>query len=196
MKTITIPKRFGYPTTEVSVNGNNYTLKSGEEITVEDEVAEVIENALELEPKAKKYLSKIAQRVEGSITELSLNDLEGIERIAPHTFIYCDNLTSIEIPNSVTSIGEGAFNGNQSLKSVRFEANSKVESIGATAFGRCKNLKSVYLPETPPVLEDSNFNVLDSNCVFYCKSQESLEAYKKAANWSTLTGTYSFVVEH
>lgn len=195
MKTITIPKRFGYPTLDITVNGETYKVKSGEEITIEDHVAEVIENALELEPKPKRYLTKIAQRVEGSIAELTLNDLEGIERISPHAFIYCDNLTIIEIPNSVTSIGEGAFNGNQSLESVRFEVNSKVESIGTTAFGRCKNLKSVYLPETPPVLEDSNFVNLNSNCVFYCKSQESLEAYKKAANWSTLTGTYTFVVE-
>ena len=46
MKTITIPKRFGYPTLDIMVNGKVYTVKSGEEITVEDNIAEAIENAI------------------------------------------------------------------------------------------------------------------------------------------------------
>ena len=82
MKTITIPKRFGYPTTNVSVNGKKYTLASGVEISVEDEVAEVIENAIALEPKPKKYLSKFAQLVEGKSVELTASDLEGIGTIS------------------------------------------------------------------------------------------------------------------
>jgi hypothetical protein len=53
MKTITIPKRFGYPTAKITANGKEYILKSGEEITVEDHIAEIIENAIALEPKPK-----------------------------------------------------------------------------------------------------------------------------------------------
>ena len=53
MKTITIPKSFGYPTLDVTVNGKVYTVKSGEEITLEDHIAEAIENAIALEPKPK-----------------------------------------------------------------------------------------------------------------------------------------------
>lgn len=52
MKTITIPKRFGYPTAKITANGKEYILKSGEEIAVEDHIAEIIENAIALEPKA------------------------------------------------------------------------------------------------------------------------------------------------
>lgn len=61
MKTITIPKSFGYPTTEIIANGKTYTLNSGVEITVEDHIAEIIENAIKLEPRAKQSgYSKIA----------------------------------------------------------------------------------------------------------------------------------------
>lgn len=61
MRTIIIPKRLGYPTAEIIANGRHYTLKSGEEISVEDHIAEIIENAIRLEPKAiPSGYSKIA----------------------------------------------------------------------------------------------------------------------------------------
>ena len=56
MKTITIPKNFGYPTMEIIANGKHYELSSGKEITVEDNLAEVIENAIALAPKAAPQL--------------------------------------------------------------------------------------------------------------------------------------------
>ena len=196
MKSVTIPKRFGYPTAKVSVNGNDYTLKSGEEITVEDEVAEVIENALELEPKPKRYLNKFAQRVEGSITEITFSDLEGLNTIIDSAFRNCSSITSIEIPNTVKIIMQNAFLSCTNAKSVRFGDNSKIETIEANAFKWCGRLKGVYLPENPPTLTDANaFANINSACVFNCKSQASLDAYKAAPNWSTLVGTYSFVVE-
>lgn len=56
MKTITIPKSFGYPTVDIVVNNIRYTVKSGEQVTVDDHVAEVIENAIALAPKAAPQL--------------------------------------------------------------------------------------------------------------------------------------------
>ena len=46
MKTLTIPKSFGYPTAKIVVNRNEHILNTGVEITVEDHIAEVIENAI------------------------------------------------------------------------------------------------------------------------------------------------------
>jgi hypothetical protein len=105
-------------------------------------------------------------------------------------------LTSIEIPNSVRSIGNSAFAGCNSLKSIKFEDNSKLESIGTGVFEWCGNLESIYLPEIPPSLANSNaFGSIKPTCTFYCKTQASLDAYKAAPIWSTLTESYSFVVE-
>lgn len=194
MKAILIPKN-NNPFTVV-INNKEYQYKGGETVEVPDEVAEAIEDALELVPKPKRYLNKIAQFAEGSITELTLNDLEGIGAIAYYSFRNCTSLTSVEIPKSVKSISESAFFGCNKLKKVRFEDNSKVEKIEAYAFTWCALLTSVYLPEKPPVLADVNaFQSIATDCTFYCKNQASLDAYKAAPNWSTLAGTYSFVVE-
>lgn len=171
MKTITIPKRFGYPQLDICINGKKYILKSGIEISVEDEVAEIIENALALEPKAGRHFSRLAQFVSGSITEVKSEELEGITAISRCSFYNYFNLISIEIPDSVMNIGNYAFDG-------------------------CKSLTSVYLPNTPPTLAAVNaFASINADCTFYCKTQASLDAYKAATNWSTLAETYSFVVE-
>ena len=194
MKTLTIPKKFGYPTLDVTVNGKVYTVKSGEEISVEDHIAEAIENAIALAPKIGVPRSKIARLVEGSLTEITAEDLDGIETIAYYALGQCYSLKSIDFPNSVTGIAKSAVTGCIDLESVRFGDN--LYSIGENAFYWCSNLARVYLPKNPPILENINaFSDISAKCVFYCKTQASLEAYKKATNWSTLTGTYTFVVE-
>ena len=196
MKSITIPERFGYPTLEITINGKEQTFNSGVEIEVEDSVAEAIENAIALEPKQGMYKSKLAQFADGNISDITAIDLNGAETIAYYAFGHSYLLTSVEIPNTVRSIGDSAFAGCNSLTIIKFEDNSKLKSIGSGAFEWCGKLERIYLPETPPTLANSNvFASIKSNCTFYCKSQESLNAYKAATNWSTLTGTYTFKVE-
>ena len=196
MKSITIPERFGYPTLEITINGKEQTFASGVEIEVEDSVAEAIANAIALAPKQGRNKSRLAQYAEGSLAELTLNDLDGITTIVFFAFGQCYSLTSVEIPDTVKSIANSAFNSCNKLRSIRFGKNSKIESIGTNVFEWCSSLESVFLPETPPSLADVNaFANINKNCVFYCKTQASLEAYKAATNWSTLTGTYTFKVE-
>lgn len=170
MKTITIPKRFGYPTVDIYINNKTYTLKSGEPITVDDNVAAIIENAIALAPKQGMNKSRLAQRIDGTIEEITEGDLAGISAISHSALSNCKSLIRISIPNTVTSIGTYAFDW-------------------------CTNMKSVYLPEIPPALGVGSFGNIHKDCIFYCNSQESLNAYKAATNWSTLTGTYTFKVE-
>lgn len=194
MKTITIPKRFGYPTLDVTVNGKEYTVESGEEITLEDHIAEAIENAIALAPKFVVPKSKLAQLADGSITEITASDLDGIEKICINAFYTCRSVEKVTIPNSVKDIGKYAFYGCAKLESIAM--GNSVTYIEQTAFEWCSLLTSVYLPEIPPTLADVNaFANINASCVFYCKTQESLEAYRSAENWNTLAGTYTFKVE-
>jgi hypothetical protein len=56
----------------------------------------------------------------------------------------CDNLTSITIPNSVTSIGDMAFMSCDNLTSITIP--NSVTSIGKWAFAGCDKLKKIYIP--------------------------------------------------
>ena len=70
--------------------------------------------------------------------------------------MYCSKLTSIEIPNSVTSIGESAFYYSYRLTEVRI--GNSVTNIGESAFDQCSGLTSVNIPNSVTSIGNSAFN--------------------------------------
>lgn len=65
--------------------------------------------------------------------------------IGTYAFSDCSNLTSIDIPNSVTSIGYGAFRNCSSLASIVIP--NTVTSLSGTFYG-CTSLTSVIIPNS------------------------------------------------
>ena len=61
-----------------------------------------------------------------------------------------------EIPNSVTSIGDGAFFDCESLISIHIP--DSVTSIGYEAFGNCENLTSIHIPDSVTCIGDHAFS--------------------------------------
>ena len=73
------------------------------------------------------------------------NDIYKVVRIGDYAFDDCTSLTSVTIPEGVTSIGSSAFSGCRSLTSVTIPEG--VTSIGGWAFQFCTSLTSVTIPE-------------------------------------------------
>ncbi len=70
---------------------------------------------------------------------------EGVTSIGNYAFQGNDSITSITIPSTVRTIGEGAFYGCKKITSISLPA--KLYSIGAYAFNGCTGLTSVTLPD-------------------------------------------------
>jgi hypothetical protein len=66
--------------------------------------------------------------------------------ISDYAFECCNSLTDVNIPNSVTTIGQGAFCECDSLTNVIIP--NSVTSIGIGAFGTCTSLTSVIFGGT------------------------------------------------
>jgi hypothetical protein len=79
-----------------------------------------------------------------SLTSVTLPD--SVTSIGRYAFIGCGNLTSITIPNSVTSIGDGTFYSCNRLNSITIP--NSVTSIGDSAFSGCDSLTSVTIPNS------------------------------------------------
>lgn len=91
---------------------------------------------------------------------------------------YLSAITSIEVPDTVTSIGEMAFLGCTSLKTVKLSTG--VAKIEKNAFGSCSALQEVQVAKDNP-----NFSSLDG--VLYSKAQDTLVIYPAAKTVAAYT---------
>ena len=108
----------------------------------------------------KKVDFSIKSRVDGSLTEITADMLDGVTNIRSFAFYNYSALTSVIIPSSITSIANYAFNGCRVLASVIVEAT------------------------TPPTLGINVFSNTSNNLVIYVPAG-SVDTYKAASGWST-----------
>ncbi len=87
------------------------------------------------------------------ITSITIPD--SVTSIDKAAFRGCTGLTSITIPNSVTSIGDSAFYGCTALTSVTI--GNGVTSIGGSAFYNCSGLTSITIPNSVTSIGGSAF---------------------------------------
>ncbi len=105
-----------------------------------------------------------------------------VTSIGKGAFCDCSGLTSVTIPNSVTSIGDDAFYRCSGLTSVTIP--NSVTSIGKYAFALCSNLTEVTLQGTAlPSCVNNAFNQISKGATLYCKAS-LVETCKTTTPWS------------
>ena len=107
----------------------------------------------------------------------------GITKIGNHAFEQTD-ITSITIPDSVTAIGEQAFNGCTSLMEANISKNSKLETIGNRAFQQT-NITSIAIPDSVTVIGKQAFNRCTSLTKVNISKNSKLETIGDGAFYDT-----------
>lgn len=88
-----------------------------------------------------------------------------VTRIGTGAFAYSENLTMVNIPNSIESIDYYAFGGCKNLRSVSIPKS--VTNIGGAIFGGCSALSQIIVDKDNPVYDSRN------NCNAIIKTNEN-----------------------
>ena len=115
----------------------------------------------------------------GSLTSITIPN--NVTSIGEGAFRYCYSLTSITIPNSVTSIRTGTFLYCYSLTSITIP--NSVTSIRTGAFSYCYGLTSVIIPNSVTSIGEHAFS--------YCSSLDTI--YVEATTPPTLEDSTVFM---
>ena len=108
--------------------------------------------------------------------DLSYNIPNSVTSIGNSAFDSCSSLTSITIPDSVNSIDDYAFNGCTSLTSIPIP--NSVNSIGGGAFVRCTSLISITIPDGVTRIGEDAFDSCSSlTSITIPDSVTSIDAY-------------------
>ena len=86
----------------------------------------------------------------------SINIPDSVTSIGDWAFSACSSLTSINIPDSVTNIGDGAFCDCSSLTDINIPHS--VTCIGDKAFCHCSSLTNINIPHSVTCIGDEAFS--------------------------------------
>lgn len=140
------------------------------------------------------YTQSVGNNAFASDTKLgSVTNFENtkVSQVAQNVFLQCSSLISISLPNTITAIGDRAFEGCSKLTSMDL-SKTKTTTIGTSAFASCGNLGTIILPTTLTIIGTSAFkddtnlrsvqnlektivSIINKNAFLECKNLSSVK---------------------
>lgn len=96
-------------------------------------------------PSTVTYIGEYAF-CRSSLAILEFGEDSALTSMGKETFSYCSNLTSVNLPDGLIQIPDGAFYDDKALKTVTLP--SRLTSIGSSAFENTTVLEDIEFPET------------------------------------------------
>ena len=114
-----------------------------------------------------------------SITTVTIPD--GVTSVGDFAFYGCQSLLSVEMGDHVAYIGESAFQECAKLAYINLSANTA--HIGEYAFAGCKNLARIYIPATVTYMGEGAFGYCNKLTI-YCAAPSALSSWHTLWNMS------------
>ena len=120
---------------------------------------------------SEDYRSLIKQMVKVEIPDT-------VTEIGEYAFYEWKNLENVTMSSNITSIGDSAFTRCNNLTNITIPES--VTSIGTAAFGDCSSLTSITIPESVTSIGDYAFDG--------CNSLTNINVEKENSNYSSIDG--------
>ncbi len=141
-------------------NADNYTITLGGMVFGYTGV--IYEKVFNLIGRTEIYaneFSGVSKLVDENGEEVTvLNIPEGIRTIGSNAFNGCGSIETVRLPNSLTTIGDFVFGYCKNLKSVEFSSGCKLDALGVNSFVGDNLLNNVILPESIKTIKAWCFN--------------------------------------
>lgn len=108
--------------------------------------------------------------------------IDAVQTIGTQAFFNMNKLTSLVLPEGLTSVGSGAFYGFTSLLTADFPSTvTNLDANSCYSWTACNEV--VMRPSTPPTIAADTFQGIKATCIFKVPAA-SVAAYQAAPNWS------------